>query len=79
MAQSDEKIFDVVIIGGGVIGCAVLHELTNHGYRCVLVEKENALVSGASSGNRYHHNHLSMLNFLLTIQLQIQQCNKLSI
>jgi glycine/D-amino acid oxidase-like deaminating enzyme len=53
MSDKTGRIYDVVIVGGGVVGCAVLHELTNYGYKCLLVEKENALLSGASSGNRY--------------------------
>ena len=51
MAQT--VVYDIAIIGGGVVGCAVLHELTNQGYRCILLEKEGDLVTGASSGNRY--------------------------
>ena len=44
--------FDAVVIGGGVVGCAVLRELTVHrGWRCLLLEGSQHLVSGASSGN----------------------------
>jgi glycine/D-amino acid oxidase-like deaminating enzyme len=53
MAAADDQVFDVLVIGGGVVGCSVLAELTKHGYRCLLVEKEPELLSGASSGNRY--------------------------
>eukprot|EP01127_Copromyxa_protea_P003317 TRINITY_DN13148_c0_g1_i1.p1 TRINITY_DN13148_c0_g1~~TRINITY_DN13148_c0_g1_i1.p1 ORF type:complete len:414 (-),score=84.07 TRINITY_DN13148_c0_g1_i1:100-1341(-) len=42
---------DVVIIGGGVVGCALLRELALSGVRCTLLEKASSLVSGASSGN----------------------------
>ena len=45
--------FDIAIIGGGVVGCAILHECTKEGYKCILLEKEADLVTGASSGNRY--------------------------
>jgi len=45
-------MYDVVIIGGGIVGCSVLHELTSRGYHCLLVEKESELLTGASSGNR---------------------------
>ena len=47
----EEKNFDVAIVGGGVVGCAVLREFSSLGLRCVLCEKEENLVSGASSGN----------------------------
>ena len=46
------KMYDVAIIGGGVVGCALLRELTSQGYCCVLLERD-ALGSGASAGNRY--------------------------
>ena len=49
--MSEEK-FDVAVVGGGVVGCAILHELTKNGYRVVLLEKNADLISGASSGNR---------------------------
>lgn len=45
------KKFDVVVVGGGVVGCAILHEFTSLGLSCILCEKEENLVSGASSGN----------------------------
>ncbi|KAL5004687.1 hypothetical protein ScPMuIL_018143 [Solemya velum] len=44
-------VYDVAIIGGGVVGCSVLFELTNHGYKCVLLEKSPHLLTGASCGN----------------------------
>ena len=45
-------IFDVCIVGGGVVGCSCLFDLTNQGFRCLLLEKNSNLVSEASSGNR---------------------------
>ena len=45
------KKFDVAVVGGGVVGCAVLHEFTSLGLSCILCEKEENLASGASSGN----------------------------
>ena len=45
------KMFDVAVVGGGVVGCAVLCEFTSLGLGCVLCEKEEDLVCGASSGN----------------------------
>ena len=43
---------DVIVIGGGVIGCATLFELTRTGFKCFLAEKEDSLIAGASSANR---------------------------
>jgi glycerol-3-phosphate dehydrogenase len=47
----DKPVFDVAIIGGGVVGCAILRRLTLGGLRCVLLEKGNDILSGASKGN----------------------------
>ena len=44
-------IKDVAVIGGGIVGCAVLHRLQLSNLSCVLLEKNGNLVSGASSGN----------------------------
>ena len=34
-----EDIFDVAIIGGGINGAALYHQLCNEGYRVLLVDK----------------------------------------
>ena len=44
--------WDAIVVGGGVVGCAVLRELTIRlGLRCLLLEASPHLVAGASSGN----------------------------
>lgn len=47
-----QDIYDVIIIGGGVTGCACAFELSSYGYSCLLLEKNDSLVGEASSGNR---------------------------
>ena len=42
---------DVCVIGGGLVGMAVAREVAVRGASVVLVEKEGALSSAASSGN----------------------------
>ena len=49
---SSEPVYDVAIIGGGVMGCAILRELTSKGYRCILLEQHSNFLTGASGGNR---------------------------
>ncbi|XP_078367605.1 glycerol 3-phosphate dehydrogenase-like [Oculina patagonica] len=49
--ELESKKFDVAVVGSGVVGCAVLHEFTSLGLSCILCEKEENLVTGASSGN----------------------------
>ena len=44
--------WDAIVVGGGVVGCAVLRELTvNLGWRVLMVEASPHLAAGASSGN----------------------------
>lgn len=43
--------YDVAVIGGGVVGCAVLRAATLAGYRAVLLERGADILSGASKGN----------------------------
>lgn len=45
------KSYDVVIIGGGVIGCAVARELTRWDLRVALLEKEDDVAKQTSSRN----------------------------
>ena len=43
--------FEVAVIGGGVVGLAVLRRLAMAGLSCVLLEKGADILSGASKGN----------------------------
>ena len=45
------KHFDIAVIGGGVVGLAILRRLSLNGHRCVLLEKGADILSGASKGN----------------------------
>jgi glycerol-3-phosphate dehydrogenase len=42
---------DVLVIGAGVIGCAIARELAKYNIKTALLEKENDICSGASKGN----------------------------
>jgi glycerol-3-phosphate dehydrogenase len=42
---------DVAVIGGGVVGCAVLRRLALHGLDAVLLERGRDILSGASKAN----------------------------
>jgi len=44
-------VFDVAVVGGGVVGCAAFREFTLAGARCVLLERNADLIDGASKGN----------------------------
>ena len=44
-------MFDVAVVGGGVVGCAVARRFTLGGARVLLLEKGADILSGASKGN----------------------------
>ncbi len=46
-----ESLFDVAVIGGGVVGCAVLRELARYRLRLLLLEKEADVAEGISKAN----------------------------
>ena len=46
------KVYDIIIIGGGVVGIGVFNRLMLSGYTdVVLVEKSSQILTGASCGN----------------------------
>ncbi len=47
----DKKEVDVLVIGGGVVGAAILRELSKYNLTCLLVEKNEDLALQASSRN----------------------------
>ena len=46
-----EQRFDIAIIGGGVVGLALLRRFAIAGLKCVLLERGSDILSGASKGN----------------------------
>jgi hypothetical protein len=49
MIDHADEMYDLVIIGGGVVGLSILREATVHGgYKCALVERESDLLHWAS-------------------------------
>jgi glycerol-3-phosphate dehydrogenase len=51
MSAENGPVYDVAVIGGGVVGCAVLRELARYDLRLVLLEKEADVAEGISKGN----------------------------
>ena len=45
------EIYDVIIIGGGVVGCGTARELTRRRARVLLIEKTNDICNGQSKAN----------------------------
>jgi glycerol-3-phosphate dehydrogenase len=51
-AKSVDKVYDVAVIGAGVVGLAVARECAaTHGASVIVLEKEDSVGAGASSGN----------------------------
>jgi len=50
-ATGPAEIFDAVVIGAGVVGCAVARGLTLAGARVLVLEKAADILDGASKGN----------------------------
>ena len=50
-APAQDARFDVAVIGGGVIGCAIARELMRYRLRAVLIEKECEVGFGTSKAN----------------------------
>lgn len=44
-------MYDVIVIGGGVIGCAILDNLSRYNTKCLLLEKYDDVSCGASRAN----------------------------
>ena len=51
LQASNDEIFDIAVIGAGVVGCGIFKEFCENGAKTVLVEKENDMLEGASKGN----------------------------
>jgi glycerol-3-phosphate dehydrogenase len=47
----DVALYDVAVVGGGVIGCAMARRFALAGASVVLVEKGSDILSGASKAN----------------------------
>ena len=44
-------MYDIAVIGGGVVGGLILREITKYELSAVLIEKENDVAMGASKAN----------------------------
>jgi glycerol-3-phosphate dehydrogenase len=49
--ENDPTVHDIAIVGGGVVGCALLRRFALAGARTVLLERAPDILSGASKGN----------------------------
>ncbi|MDO5477858.1 MAG: NAD(P)/FAD-dependent oxidoreductase [Clostridia bacterium] len=49
--KGNDKMYDVAIIGAGVIGALTARELSRYNLKCVVLEKENDVAMGTSKAN----------------------------
>eukprot|EP00536_Pseudo-nitzschia_multiseries_P004183 jgi/Psemu1/187503/e_gw1.68.103.1 len=50
-SDASDQIYDLIVVGGGVVGLACLRAATLQGWKCALVEAERDLLTQASGGN----------------------------
>src|SRR6266446_910418 len=62
-ALANER-FDVLIMGGGIVGCGALLDATSRGLRAALVEREDIAVGTSSRSSRLIHGGLRYLEQL---------------
>ena len=60
-AISKDGKFDVIVIGGGINGCAVFRHLTLSGLRCLLIEKADFSSGTSGASSRMAHGGLRYL------------------
>lgn len=51
-SSQSHDLYDVAVVGAGVVGLAVAREAACRGARVLILERADAIASGASSGNR---------------------------
>lgn len=51
MSHLPETTYDIIVIGAGVVGCAVARRFALEGARVIIVEKASDILDGASKGN----------------------------
>ncbi|PCI46548.1 MAG: FAD/NAD(P)-binding oxidoreductase [Alphaproteobacteria bacterium] len=49
--ESSPEVYDIIIVGAGVIGCAMARRFTLEGATVLIVEKGDDILGGASKGN----------------------------
>lgn len=52
MSRFTPAVYDVILVGSGIIGLYTAHELLSMGYRVVMVEKADTLCSGATGAGQ---------------------------
>lgn len=59
--QRDPEIFDLVIVGGGIVGAGIAYEATGRGLKVALVEKGDFASGTSSKSSKLLHGGLRYL------------------
>ena len=51
ISNGRKNMYDVIIIGGGVIGCLIARELSRYKIKIAVLEKENDISNGTTKAN----------------------------
>lgn len=72
LEQAEGKTFDLLIIGGGIVGAGIAHDATNRGLSVLLLDKEDFGSGTSSKTTKLIHGglrYLEQLHFRLTREL----------
>lgn len=72
LEQAQGKTYDLLIIGGGIVGAGIAHDATNRGMSVLLVEKEDFGSGTSSKTTKLIHGglrYLEQMHFRLTREL----------
>lgn len=59
--QLDQQVFDVVVIGGGAVGCASARQLAGRGFKCLLIDRSDFAAGTSSRSSRMLYSGLGYL------------------
>lgn len=53
--SSKKKIYDVAVLGAGIVGCATARELARRGAKCIILEKARVVRAPVGSNTNTVH------------------------
>ncbi|MEM4311213.1 MAG: glycerol-3-phosphate dehydrogenase/oxidase [Nitrososphaerales archaeon] len=78
-SETSKRIYDIIIIGGGIVGTGIAREAARRGFKVILFEKEDFSYGTTAKSSRLIHGglrYLEMLDFKLVFK-DLQEREKL--